>query len=119
MISTLPKLGYPRLSVQCCLVSTVMGEPVFLAVTFSFPIVTLPKPHSSGLTFTLLHGLTCAFALQEEWLLKKDIRCSSRLLPRAWDLQQLQVSWSWTQAGLSGWSIWVQSGPPFSCFSNA
>ncbi|KAL1762915.1 interferon lambda-2-like [Sigmodon hispidus] len=28
----------------------------------------------------------------EEWRLKKeDIRCSSRLFPRAWDLQQLQV----------------------------
>ncbi|XP_055450661.1 interferon lambda-2-like [Psammomys obesus] len=27
----------------------------------------------------------------EEWLLKKDVRCSSRLFPRAWDLQQLQV----------------------------
>ncbi|KAM7340003.1 hypothetical protein ACRRTK_000618 [Alexandromys fortis] len=27
----------------------------------------------------------------EEWLLKKDVKCSSRLFPRAWDLQQLQV----------------------------
>ncbi|XP_051018000.1 interferon lambda-2-like [Acomys russatus] len=27
----------------------------------------------------------------EDWLLDKDIRCSSRLFPRAWDLQQLQV----------------------------
>ncbi|XP_052616281.1 interferon lambda-2-like [Peromyscus californicus insignis] len=27
----------------------------------------------------------------EEWLLKKEVRCSSRLFPRAWDLQQLQV----------------------------
>ncbi|XP_040590427.1 interferon lambda-2-like [Mesocricetus auratus] len=27
----------------------------------------------------------------EEWLLKKDVRCSSRLFPRAWDLKQLQV----------------------------
>ncbi|KAL6091408.1 hypothetical protein STEG23_028390 [Scotinomys teguina] len=27
----------------------------------------------------------------EERLLKKDVRCSSRLFPRAWDLQQLQV----------------------------
>nr|XP_044990100.1 interferon lambda-2-like [Jaculus jaculus] len=27
----------------------------------------------------------------EEWLLQRDVRCSSRLFPRAWDLQQLQV----------------------------
>ncbi|XP_057608446.1 interferon lambda-2-like [Chionomys nivalis] len=27
----------------------------------------------------------------EEGLLKKDVKCSSRLFPRAWDLQQLQV----------------------------
>ncbi|KAH0512945.1 Interferon lambda-2 [Microtus ochrogaster] len=27
----------------------------------------------------------------EEWLLKKDVKCSSRLFPRCWDLQQLQV----------------------------
>ncbi|XP_042123664.2 interferon lambda-2 [Peromyscus maniculatus bairdii] len=27
----------------------------------------------------------------EEWLRKKDVSCSSRLFPRAWDLQQLQV----------------------------
>ncbi|XP_051063653.1 interferon lambda-2 [Phodopus roborovskii] len=27
----------------------------------------------------------------EEWLLEKDVRCSSRLFPRAWDLRQLQA----------------------------
>ncbi|XP_038195110.1 interferon lambda-2-like [Arvicola amphibius] len=27
----------------------------------------------------------------EEWLRKKDVKCSSRLFPRAWDLRQLQV----------------------------
>ncbi|XP_041911539.1 interferon lambda-2-like [Arvicola amphibius] len=27
----------------------------------------------------------------EEWLLEKDVKCSSRLFPRGWDLQQLQV----------------------------
>ncbi|XP_028714960.1 interferon lambda-2-like [Peromyscus leucopus] len=27
----------------------------------------------------------------EEWLRKKDVSCSARLFPRAWDLQQLQV----------------------------
>nr|XP_048315296.1 interferon lambda-2-like [Myodes glareolus] len=27
----------------------------------------------------------------EEWLLKKDVKCSSRLFPRAWDLQELQI----------------------------
>nr|XP_048297131.1 interferon lambda-2-like [Myodes glareolus] len=27
----------------------------------------------------------------EKWLLEKDVKCSSRLFPRAWDLKQLQV----------------------------
>ncbi|KAL6091409.1 hypothetical protein STEG23_028391 [Scotinomys teguina] len=46
-----------------------------------------PPPHNKALSCPHYW----AWLWSEERLLKKDVRCSSRLFPRAWDLQQLQV----------------------------
>lgn len=90
-----------------------------MAINFIFPVLTHPQPHCGDLTFTLLCRLTCVFVLQEEGLLPKDVRRASRLLPRDGNLQQLQVSGSWTRSALRGLLIWVLFVSPLSCFSSS
>uniref|UniRef100_A0A8C0ZQB5 Interferon lambda-3-like n=1 Tax=Castor canadensis TaxID=51338 RepID=A0A8C0ZQB5_CASCN len=83
----------------CILILTLMAT--VLTRTWAGPVPRLPRilPHAQdchlsqfkSLAPQELQAFKRAKDALEVMLLKKDVRCLSRLFPRAWELQQLQV----------------------------